>query len=214
VLIAVVLNDVQCGTGSEVEVLMPKSAFDSIAEHVGARKLEALTVHPGENTPDPVLAHLEASLESAMDSAAATDPCLLDGMAAAILLHVAQRFGCLDAPQPAPRGGLAPWQLRIARRRLEQKLESDLALADIAAECGLSSSHFTRAFCASTGVPPHRWLMQRRVERAKALMLSEDTSLAQIAAHCGFADQSHFTRAFASLIGLPPARWRVTQEQA
>jgi AraC family transcriptional regulator len=213
VLRAVALCEDTEGTGLFVEILLPRSAFDRIAENVGARRMETLSLKAGQGLGDTVLEHLGASLEEAFDPDLRADGQLIDDLGSTFLLHLAQSFGRLEAPPQTTRGGLATWQLRLARNRLDQNLEEDLALDQIAAECGLSISHFTRAFSVSTGVPPHRWLMHRRIDRAKGLILSADVSLAQIAATCGFADQSHFTRTFASLVGLPPARWRIAQEQ-
>jgi AraC-like DNA-binding protein len=110
-----------------------------------------------------------------------------------------------------PRGGLAPWQARRAKELLNANLDGKLPLSQLAEECGLSTRHFARAFRQSTGVPPHRWLLSRRVERAKELLHDAALSLAEIALACGFADQSHFTRTFTTLVGLSPGLWRRMQ---
>ena len=195
------------------EVLLPRSVFDRIAEHIGAGKIESLTLSQ-DTADDPILEHLGASLAETIKSTEGADEVLIKDLTFALALHIAQRFGRIDAPLSSVRGGLSPWQLRLARRRLDQHVEGDLKLDELAAECGLSPSHFARAFSASTGVPPYRWLLQRRIECAKSLILGGDISLAEVAVACGFADQSHFTRAFSTLVGLPPARWRIVQEGA
>ena len=194
-----------------VEVLLPRSVFDRIAEHIGAGKMESLTLSHDNASGDPILEHLGASLAEAIKTTEGADEVLIKELTFALGLHVTQRFGRIDAPPSSVRGGLSPWQLRLARRRLDQHVEGDLKIDELAAECGLSSSHFARAFTASTGVPPYRWLLQRRIECAKGLILGGEISLAEVAVACGFADQSHFTRAFSTLVGLPPARWRVVQ---
>jgi AraC-like DNA-binding protein len=107
-------------------------------------------------------------------------------------------------------GGLTPWQLRCAHDRIDARLDQEVSLSELASHCGLSISHFARAFARSTGVPPHRWLMQRRVGRAKELMLT-GTPLAEIALMCGFSDQSHLTRVFSQTTGMTPGRWRESQ---
>jgi AraC family transcriptional regulator len=87
-------------------------------------------------------------------------------------------------------------------------LTADIPVAELANRCGLSRSHFARAFKASMGVPPHRWLMRHRIERCQELLASSNESIAEIALHCGFADQSHLTRVFHAVTGLSPAAWR------
>jgi len=71
------------------------------------------------------------------------------------------------------RGGLAPWQLRRAEALMSENLSVQVPLGQVAEECGLSVRHLARAFRQSTGVPPHRWLLDRRVERAKELLRPE-----------------------------------------
>jgi len=114
-------------------------------------------------------------------------------------------------PRPLVSGGLAPWQLRLARDTVNANLEGELSLERIARECKLSVNYFARAFTRSTGISPHRWLMQRRVDAAKYLMLTTDSSLVEISLRSGFSDQSHFTRVFAEATGETPGRWRQIQ---
>jgi transcriptional regulator GlxA family with amidase domain len=109
--------------------------------------------------------------------------------------------------RPAGRG-LAGWQRDVAVRLLLEDLAGDRPVAELAGRCGLSRSHFTRAFKASMGLPPHHWLMRHRVERARALLEGSDESIAAIATSCGFADQSHLTRVFHAITGASPAAWR------
>ncbi len=91
---------------------------------------------------------------------------------------------------------------------MDAHLDANIRVADLAAPCGLSSSYFVQAFKKSTGMTPHRWLMQRRVEKAKELLRNSETPAADVALACGFANQSHFTRVFSSVVGCPPGEWR------
>lgn len=78
----------------------------------------------------------------------------------------------------------------------------------MASACGLSRSYFVKAFYQTTGLPPHRWLIVQRVERAKEWMRNSGLPLSMIADACGFTDQSHFSRTFTRLTGVSPRRWR------
>jgi AraC family transcriptional regulator len=106
------------------------------------------------------------------------------------------------------KGGLPSTRLRRVEEFLMAHLADDIGLDDVAAVAGLSAKHFARAFRQSTGMPPHRWLIQRRIDRAKAMLLKGDLTLAEIALACGFADQSHFTSAFRKSLGTTPAIFR------
>ncbi len=79
---------------------------------------------------------------------------------------------------------------------MNKHANEDLILEELAALAGLSAKHFARAFRQSIGVPPHRWLIERRINGAKGLLAVTDLGLAEIALACGFADQSHFTAVF------------------
>lgn len=103
--------------------------------------------------------------------------------------------------------GLAGWQAELVMRLLGNP-SGDLPVAALARSCGLSRSYFIRAFKLSMGLPPHHWLMQRRVDRARELLARTGDSIAEIAIACGFADQSHLTRVFHQIVGESPAAWR------
>jgi AraC-like DNA-binding protein len=111
----------------------------------------------------------------------------------------------------ATRGGLAPWQLRRAEALMSENLSLQVPLGQVAQECGLSVRHLARAFRQSTGVPPHRWLLDRRIERAKELLPNSTLTLSDVALACGFGDQSHFTRTFTATVRLSPGVWRRLQ---
>jgi transcriptional regulator GlxA family with amidase domain len=91
---------------------------------------------------------------------------------------------------------------------IRERLDGNIHLSDMARECGLSVSHFTRAFRQSFGMSPYRWLLERRIDRAKALLVTSEVSIADIAIQAGFSDQAAFTRAFGRIVGDSPARWR------
>jgi AraC family transcriptional regulator len=196
-----------------LEVLLPRRTFDQVADRQGATRIKRLDLEAGLAADDSVLRHLGEGLEHALSAAEPTAAAAVDRIAEAMNVHLAQRYGGLQLAQPQ-RGGLAPWQLRLAWEFFDRHLDGSAPLEGLARQCGLSLSHFSRAFRRSTGLAPHRWLVQRRLEVAKDMMLTEPVPLAQVAVACGFADQSHFTRTFASMIGLTPARWRTIQTQA
>lgn len=129
-------------------------------------------------------------------------------MLAHLLLRAARQEGLLNETQI--KGCLAPWQVKRATDYLLAKLDEDITLADLASSIGLSPFYFARAFKRSTGIPPQRFLMERRVERARELLAGSQMDLAEIALACGFAGQSHFTTAFKRHMGVTPGAWRTT----
>lgn len=108
-------------------------------------------------------------------------------------------------------GGLALWQERRAKEMLAANVSGRVSVSELAAECGVSGAHFARAFRQSTGVPPHRWLTERRIDMAKHLLQHSSEPIAVVAVTCGFSDQSHLTHMFRKQVGHSPRSWRRLQ---
>jgi AraC family transcriptional regulator len=122
--------------------------------------------------------------------------------------YFAVAFGGMRLQSHNKRGGLAPWQIRCATDLMTERLSEDISLSVPAVACGLSVGYFARAFRISMGMLPYRWLKLQRLLRAKVLLRVANVSLSDVAADCGFADQSHFTRVFTSVVGASPGVWR------
>jgi AraC family transcriptional regulator len=105
------------------------------------------------------------------------------------------------------RGGLAGWQLRRVMTAMEAA-ETTFSLEELAAIVDMSPTHFCTAFRQSTGVPPRRWQMHLRIERAKALLSDRHLSLTDIAIACGYGSSSHFATSFKQATGVPPNKYR------
>jgi AraC family transcriptional regulator len=105
-------------------------------------------------------------------------------------------------------GGLAPKVLMRAIERLRSESDADVSLAALAAEAGLSRFHFCRAFKESTGLSPHGWLRQHRLEQAMQMLRETDASVVTVAAALGYASQTAFAAAFKRLTGDTPTDWR------
>lgn len=91
---------------------------------------------------------------------------------------------------------------------IEAEIEQDLRLAALARVAAMSPFHFARRFKETVGVSPHAYVLGRRVERARGMLRRSESSLAQVAAACGFSSQSHLTTAFQSVLGVTPYRYR------
>ena len=187
---------------------LPRKVLNGIADEVGARRIDDLQLQPGECVEDAVAQSLLTSLRPALAKPQEASALFVDHVASAFCAHVAQTYGGMRTVQRPPRGGLAPWQERRARELLDSDLSGEVQLSRLAAECDLSVRHFTRAFRQSVGVPPHRYLLKRRVERARQLLMDPALTLLDVALACGFADQSHFTRVFSASVEVSPGVWR------
>jgi AraC-like DNA-binding protein len=131
-----------------------------------------------------------------------------DGLALALVIDVLKM---VKVP-PRRRGTLAVAQLRRTTDFITENCMRNIRLQELADLTGLSPSHFSHLFKASTGMAPHDWQMNARLERAKALLASDVCALTEVAAETGFSDQAHFTKVFRKHVGTTPARWRKSRQ--
>jgi len=193
-----------------VNAYIPASALKSFADEHEVPPIGGFRIPPALAIDDPVVRNLLCALLPAMEKPQEANRLFLDHVAQALLAHMTATYG--TAPSDKRRvaqGGLAAWQERRAKEALLASMDgAAVGLAELAGICGLSRSHFARAFKRSTGQPPHRWLLARQVEKAQDLLLTSALTLEQIAQRSGFADQSHLSRVFTALVGAPPGAWR------
>ncbi len=104
-------------------------------------------------------------------------------------------------------GGLSPTQLKLVTNYINDRLEQELSLDELAAIAQLSTYHFCRSFKRSTGFTPHQYVIRQRVERAKLLLRERKIGIAQVAISCGFTHQSHLNRHFKRSTGMTPKKF-------
>ena len=187
---------------------IPSAALNALADQANVPRITELRYKPGVGVFDETIRHIGLSLLPALQTPDRVSRLFTDHLTLALAAHCAQTYGGMETVSGPLKGGLAPWQEKRSKEMLAGDLTGTTPLHEIAGACGLSVSHFSRAFHKSTGLAPHAWLLQARVESAKAMLRSGDASLSTIARACGFADQSHFARVFTSRVGLSPGAWR------
>jgi AraC family transcriptional regulator len=197
--------------------LLP-NPFDALVLHVTQAALDevAYTHHapPVEQLVwplgafDPVVYRLGELLFSSLNQPHQTSKIFLDHVLHALNCHFVCSYGGVTTPAAQFRGGLSFRQMRRATELLEAHLDGNVTLQRVAEACDLSVSHFARAFKTSFRRPPYKWLTERRVARARDLMTNSCLPLADIAACCGFADQSALNRTFKQIHGVSPGKWR------
>jgi len=107
---------------------------------------------------------------------------------------------------------LPEWRRKRVEAFLDQNLDQPITLACLARAAGLSRMHFAASFRRATGVRPHDYVIQRRIERAKTMLARSQMPIVQVALGVGFQSQSHFTTVFKRAVGTTPQRWRQLHE--
>ncbi len=112
---------------------------------------------------------------------------------------------------PAPRAMRDdPRKLREAAEFIRAHCREALTLAQICEAAGLSASYLTRAFRAQYGLTPHAFVMNQRIQYARA-RLRRGHAIAEVALDAGFADQAHFQRTFKQLLAATPGHYRASE---
>ena len=187
---------------------LPRATLDAIADDANAPRIGDLNNKLGAGIDDGAISHLGRTILPALSHPQRANRLFVDHVMLAVGIHVAQTYGGMRPVSRPARGGLAPWQERRAKELLSANLDGNVSLKDVARECRLSVSHFSRAFRRTAGAAPHNWLLTRRIEVAKERLRSSRSSLADVATSCGFSDQSHLTRVFTRVVGVSPGAWR------
>jgi AraC family transcriptional regulator len=184
---------------------VPNALIAEYSEHGHAWSTPLIAERP---TVDPVIEKLARSLIHAEDLGGSFGQSYADGISLAI---TAQLFGSRPdktSAQPPRVSGLSKWRLKRATEYMEANLAEPISLAAIAAAAGLSRMHFAAQFRVATGLSPHEYLLQRRIDRAQELMMNSRLPLVEIALDVGFRTQAHFTTVFARIVNETPNAWR------
>jgi AraC family transcriptional regulator len=189
-----------------VQLYLPHTMLERVAREADTATPTDLlerTAHP-----DPITSRLLLTAADAMEGNGALDTLfrhqLIDLLTTRLL---AAHTGSPTTIQPV-MGGLSPKVLLRAIERLRSDSDADVSLAALASDAGLSRFHFCRAFKESTGLSPHAWLRQHRLEQAMNMLRDTDASVVSVAAALGYASQTAFAAAFRKLTGETPSDWR------
>jgi AraC family transcriptional regulator len=194
------------GPVNVVQLYLPHRTLERVSIEAGALAPGDLLERTGH--PDAVTSRLLLSAADVLEGNAALDALFRQQLADLLATRLlAAHVGAPSTFQPT-LGGLSPTTLRRAIERLHSDSDADVSLAALASDAGLSRFHFCRAFKESTGLSPHAWLRQHRLEHAMNMLRDPEMSVVSIAAALGYSSQTAFAAAFRKLTGETPTDWR------
>jgi AraC family transcriptional regulator len=191
---------------SVLSVRMPDSAFmEAARERLTERSLEIVPRHV---VTDDRLTHLLFALDAERARGYSAGKLFVDCIEAALANILLTSFNTF-APRSIPgKGGMAPRVLRRVVEFMHANLDKQIGLKDLADCAGLSLSHFSFQFRASTNQSPHRYMLRLRVERSKELLTDPRLSVLDVGLEVGFRNQQHFATVFRNAVGVPPSVYR------
>jgi AraC family transcriptional regulator len=168
-----------------------------------------LTVPPLDCLDRPHLRAAMAAVDAELTSGGAGGRLAAQSLANVLAIHLIRHIVAPRQPERRRDGTLLQGRLSAVVEYIEEHLDGGPSLAQLAAVVGLNPYHFARQFKAATGLPPYQYVITRRVERAKQVLEGgTDLSLAEVALHAGFSDQSQFSHHFKRLVGVTPGRFQ------
>jgi AraC family transcriptional regulator len=151
------------------------------------------------------------AVDAELTAGSAGGPLAAESLANVVAVQLLRHVLAPRLPERGRDGALPRARLHAVVEYIEEHLSASPTLEQIAEVAHLSPYHFARQFKAAIGLPPHQYLIARRVERAKQLLQGrDDLSLAEVAAHAGFSDQSVFSHHFKRLVGVTPGQVRMS----
>ncbi|MCE9669749.1 AraC family transcriptional regulator [Myxococcus stipitatus] len=184
---------------TSVDVRVPHSLLQLAAEDMGLDP-ERVGLEPRHHFRDPHLEHIAWALEAEHRAGDPNGLLYRESLGLALAARLLAHYrGRVEA-----RGGLSPGQLQRVTEHVEAHLDEALSLERLARVAGLSASHFKVLFKRSTGMPVHEYVIQRRVERARSLLLRGERSVGEVALEAGFSHQSHLARCMRRVLGVTP----------
>jgi AraC family transcriptional regulator len=197
------------GASESTHVLVEPQLLARVAADALDLNPDRVTLPPVADLSDPPIQAAMLALDAELRTGGAGGRLLAESLGNILAVHLLRRFSAPGTTNLQPGDKLSRHKLRAVLDYIHEHLDAELSLDHLAAVIRMSPYHFARLFKNSTGLPPHQYVIARRVERAKDLLRhAERFSLADIAAEVGFSSQSHFTRHFKRLVGVTPRHFR------
>jgi AraC family transcriptional regulator len=199
------------GPKDTLNIYLEPDLLDRVAAEAFGLDPVRLTVPPLDGLDLPQLRSAMRGVDAELNARGAGGPLAAESLANVLAVNLIRHVLAPRRLRRGPDGALPRGRLRAVLEYIEEHLDASPTLEQIAAVARLSPYHFARQFKAATGLPPHEYVIARRVERAKQfLQVGGDLSLAEVAARAGFSDQSQFSRHFKRLIGVTPGQFRIS----
>lgn len=191
-----------------LQIQLPEAFLKRVAEETLGKNGDRLAVVPTFQSRNQQLEAIATLLVTEMQQRQPGGALYLDSLAHVLAVQLLRHHGTTAAQLPSYEGGLPTYQLNQILDYIDAGLAEDIKLSDLAGLLDMSPFHFGRMFKQSTGISPHQYVIQQRIERAKHLLKDSDQTIINIALECGFTSHSHLTKQFRKVVGMTPRNFR------
>jgi AraC family transcriptional regulator len=190
---------------------LTRQVLSQVAEALLGVELADLELVDQVGVQDPLLSQVALALWWELEQSAPAGSLYAQSAAQLLAAHLLRHYSSSQArcrAVPPPSQGLTERQIQQVRAYIREHLSEQLSLEALAQQVSFSPYHFARVFRQALGTSPHQFVLRQRLERAQQLLEQTELPLAQVAAACGFADQSHLTQVFTQQLGCTPRAYR------
>jgi len=200
------------GESTILHAFVRRQILAEVAGELFERDVKSLEIDTNLGVDDPGLASLLHSVELSLFEPAGDADLKVEYLARALAAHVLRKNAYLMRAEPAADIPLTYRQVRLVKDYIQDHLSSKIVLKDLAALLNLGQTSLMKRFRGSFRQTPHQYIMEMRVSRARELLERSNLPIAQIAALCGFSDQTHLGVAFRQIVGVTPSQYRRTAQ--
>lgn len=169
---------------------------------------DRIEIVPSLGVVDPQIQHIGLALKAELESGCLSGRLYGESLATALAGCLLRRYSTSVARIQDNACGLPKYKLWSAIEYINDNLENDLTLAELAGVVQMSTYHFARLFKQSTGLAPHQYVIDCRIERAKMLLAEKKLSIVEICEQVGFRSPSHFSALFRKVTTMTPKAYR------
>jgi AraC family transcriptional regulator len=191
-----------------LQIRIASRFIQSVAREALAMNPDRLELLPEFRIRDPHLESIGMLLLAELKQENLGGRLYIESLANVLAVHLLRQYAATKPRLTIYEGGLPQRQLLRVLEYIDEHLNQDIKLADLAALLGMSQFHFSHLFKQSIGTAPYQYLLQQRVERAKQLLKRTSQSIVDIALACGFNSHSHLSKQFRQLTGMTPTAYR------
>lgn len=197
------------GNPEILQVYLRQSIYEAAVSEMYGCDVSAAHIMPRFAILDPLLEQVAIAIALALKNGTSDDKLYIDTLAQMMAVQLARYHSVRSRSSHVPTAKEVPgWKMRRLIEFIDEHLDGDLTLEAMAGELQISALYLPRVFKAAVGQPPHRYVVERRIERAKDLLRNTDTPIADVALSAGFSSQSHLSNWFLRLLGVTPAAYR------